>query len=106
MGIHSNRMGEGLSRYWRWVLATTNGGNWKTQKSGTRQTLHGVGCVNESLCWAVGADGTILGTANGGKKWLPNVSTTRQVLFGISCPTKSRCYAVGDQGEVLTGTKP
>lgn len=49
------------------IVTTTNGGvNWSTQLSSTTQPLFGVFFVNNSLGYAVGKNGAIIKTTNGG----------------------------------------
>lgn len=43
---------------------------WVLQTSGTAQTLYSVEAVNESICWAAGANGTVRRTTDGGATWL------------------------------------
>jgi photosystem II stability/assembly factor-like uncharacterized protein len=50
---------------------------------------------------AVGTNGTILATTNGGSSWFPQVSGTTVTLRGISCFNPATCYAVGDSGAIL-----
>ncbi|MEW6686146.1 MAG: YCF48-related protein [Candidatus Edwardsbacteria bacterium] len=47
---------------------------WEPQVSGTTQNLRGVCAVSETDAWAVGENGTVLHTTNGGQTWT-SVST-------------------------------
>jgi photosystem II stability/assembly factor-like uncharacterized protein len=40
-----------------------------TEDSGTTSTSYDVGCLTASRCFAVGAAGTLLATADGGRTW-------------------------------------
>ena len=65
---------------------------WKAQASGTEEGLTSVTFVNASLGWAVGDNGTILHTTDGGGTWTPQDSgtTTGQPV--------SVCFADKDTG--------
>src|SRR5436853_4065299 len=76
-------------------------GNWTSQTSGTTQALNGVSCPTSSTCFAVGANGTIVATTNGGTTWTSQSSNFTQALNGISCPSTSACFAVGASGTIL-----
>jgi photosystem II stability/assembly factor-like uncharacterized protein len=71
-------------------------GTWSVQNP-TTVTLNGSACADTSTCWAVGANGTIVGTADGGTTWSPQVSGTKNNLNAIACPTSSRCVVVGNK---------
>ncbi len=48
---------------------------WELQSSGSTASLRGVSAVNDTICWASGAGGTVLRTTDGGTTW-HNVSPT------------------------------
>jgi hypothetical protein len=52
--------------------------------------------------WTVGADGTILATADGGKSWAAQTSGTRAELWSVQFqPDGQRGWAVGNAGTIL-----
>ncbi|MEZ6094925.1 MAG: YCF48-related protein [Pirellulaceae bacterium] len=42
---------------------------WQMQESGCKASLRGICAVSEDVCWASGAEGTVLRTTDGGKTW-------------------------------------
>lgn len=64
-------------------------------------SLTAITCVSALHCWVVGAEGSILRTADGGASWQRNDSGTDMSLRGIACPARNRCYVVGQGGTVL-----
>src|ERR671912_691633 len=54
--------------------------------------------------WAVGADGAILQTDNGGFEWDAQSAPVPTALYGLYVKDKSRAVAVGARGNVLTTT--
>ena len=70
-----------------------------SQISGTLSDLHGVACPRPSTCVAVGGEGTILRSTDGGRTWRrqpnPLSGTSNYGLYGVSCPSPSTCVAVG-----------
>ena len=79
-------------------------GTWHTESSGTRQSLYGVACLDDLRCEAVGAAGTILATADGGRTWQaqPNpLQGSSTELYSIACVAPSSCYAVGRPDTIL-----
>ena len=74
------------------VRYTTDGATWKTGTSGTTNALTGVSCT--TACTAVGAAGTIIGSADGGATWTAQPSGTTTALTAISCQATT-CYAAG-----------
>lgn len=76
----------------------------------TRTVLTSVYFINEQKGWAVGHDGTILGTEDGGENWSMQRETPGkdQVLLSVWFETPERGLAVGQFGfalETLDGGK-
>ena len=72
-------------------------GTWQTENSGTRQRLYDVACLSALRCVAVGAAGTIVATANGGRTWRAQANPLRgsaQPLYQITCVAPSSCYVI------------
>jgi photosystem II stability/assembly factor-like uncharacterized protein len=72
--------------------------------------LEGVSCPNSTTCFAVtgfsaiGEDGGIVETLDGGSTWISVYSDGSGFLSAISCPSTSSgfvCYAAGSQGLLL-----
>ncbi len=51
--------------------------------------------------WAVGRNGTILATADGGASWAPQTSKTTQSLLSVAFVDQQRGWAVGLNGTIL-----
>jgi photosystem II stability/assembly factor-like uncharacterized protein len=64
--------------------------------------LNGVSCPTPATCVAVGDDGSIAKTVNGGDSWSVEHSGVLAKLNGVSCATVSACVVVGDSGLILT----
>lgn len=79
---------------------------WKHQRGGPRfhnsadALLLGVDFVSNKLGWAVGENGTILHTRNGGITWDAQSSPTH-LLFDICITSNNTGYVVGDRGAIL-----
>jgi photosystem II stability/assembly factor-like uncharacterized protein len=52
-------------------------------------------CPSITVCFAVGDQGTILSTINGGTTWTPQTPYSNTFLTGVSCPSTTTCFAVG-----------
>jgi len=68
--------------------------------------LTAVSCPSTVECYAVGGDGTILNTTDGGTTWRMQVSGTNEPFYSISCPNPVVCYATyyGNDGAFLLTT--
>ena len=81
-------------------------GIWKHQRGGPRfhnsadGLLLGVDFVSKKLGWAVGENGTILNTRNGGITWELQSNPTH-LLFDVCMVGKDKGYVVGDRGAIL-----
>src|ERR1044071_2562036 len=54
--------------------------------------------------WAIGSDGAILRTSNGGYNWTIQYSPENTTLYGISVESKSRAVISGARGVIMTTT--
>lgn len=77
---------------------------WKTQSSGTFQSLAGVSFVNANTGTAVGDNGTILRTTDGGLNWTGQTSGTGAHLRAVSFIDANTGTAVGTGGTILRTT--
>ncbi len=68
--------------------------------------LRAVSCINIQTCVAVGDNGNIIYTKNGGTNWLLVITTPapNTTLRGVSCPETNTCYVVGDGGMIASST--
>jgi photosystem II stability/assembly factor-like uncharacterized protein len=65
-------------------------------------TLYGVTAYDVNTAWAVGAEGTIIKTINGGTTWAQQNSGVENVLkgVGVAMTDANRVWAVGDAGTI------
>src|SRR5205085_509866 len=114
------QMGRAQSAQVGSAVLTNNGGrSWSLLKMpsvvfskpvNTNTVLQGISCASASRCIAVGFQGIVIATKDGGSKWTAQssgptqVSGTTSLLRGVSCPHASTCYAVGDSGTVIKTT--
>lgn len=73
------------------------------QNSNTEKELLGVDFADADNGWAVGRDGTILHTGNGGKTWEPQTSGFGESshLLRIAAIDKDHVWAVGTDGKLI-----
>jgi len=76
---------------------------WLQQNSPTGYGLNSVYFTDENTGFAVGDNGTILKTTNGGINWLTQNSGTDVILLSVHFPTVDTGYAVG-VGETILKT--
>ena len=79
-------------------------GQWVPQVSGTTENLNDVFAVTENLVFAVGDNGTILKTTDGGVNWVQKISGTTQNLTRIQFANQDVGYAIGFNGILLKTT--
>ena len=68
---------------------------WIEQTSGTTYNLHSVHFADENIGWAVGDNGTILRTTNGGEEWYTQTSNTTAPLHKIHCADSNTGWVIG-----------
>ena len=71
------------------------------QKSGEKLHLYDVGFCDVKNGWAVGENGFIIHTMDGGKTWEPQQSGITGNLRGIQCLDASTAWAAGQAGALL-----
>lgn len=77
---------------------------WSAQDSGTRSLLHDVEFIDGQSGWAVGGQGTIRATTDGGATWRAQYSGTLVNLFEADFVDASNGWIVGEQGIILHTT--
>jgi photosystem II stability/assembly factor-like uncharacterized protein len=78
-------------------------GTWSPQASGTTNHLRGVSFPDATHGWAVGDNGTIVATSDGGATWIPQASGTTSNLRAVSFPDATHGWAVG-VGDTIVAT--
>jgi photosystem II stability/assembly factor-like uncharacterized protein len=74
---------------------------WESKPSGTTRSLWGVHFVNSSSGWAVGYNGTIIHTTDGGETWSGQTSSLTTHLYGVYFANSSTGWAVGQYNKIL-----
>ena len=77
---------------------------WSEQTSGTSNWLDAVAFADGQHGWAVGWDGTIVATSNGGSAWSAQTSGTSEDLRGVAFADPTHGWAVGRYGTVIHTT--
>ncbi len=80
------------------------GQSWTLQTSGTTQSLYGIYFIDVNKGWAVGYNGTIIHTTNGGTNWTAQTSGITNHLFDVYFIDANNGFAVGEFGRVLKTT--
>ena len=76
-----------------------------SQSSGTTNTLlNDVACARPSTCVAVGWNGAIVRSTDGGRTWRRQPSSTSDILDGVACLSPSTCVAVGWDDTIVRST--
>ncbi|CAN7462568.1 YCF48-related protein [Variovorax sp. LjRoot130] len=85
------------------VYFTTDGGiNWKPQKSGIGKRLYAVQFADDQKGWAVGSDGAVVATMDGGETWNAQPSGSDFDLLELHVAKDGqRAWAVGTVGTVI-----
>jgi photosystem II stability/assembly factor-like uncharacterized protein len=83
------------------IYSTTNGGaTWSLSfnlandpNAGINAPFAAIACPSTTNCYAVGSEGLIAATSDGGLNWRTDNSPTAAQLSAISCPSAGSCYA-------------
>lgn len=76
---------------------------WQKEVVGAQEDLYSVWAASKKEAYAVGAQGKILVTRDGGKSWGYQESGTKEALYGVFGFSASKLYAVGAAGTLLRG---
>jgi hypothetical protein len=79
-------------------------GGWQAENSGTGHRLYDVACLSALRCEAVGAAGSIVSTANGGRTWRAQANPLRgssAALYAIACVAPGSCYVIARPDTIL-----
>ncbi|MBK9096980.1 MAG: T9SS type A sorting domain-containing protein [bacterium] len=74
---------------------------WWPQQSGTSNTLEDVFFIDDKSGWAVGGDGTIIHTSDGGVTWVTQQSGTTNLLNDVYFTNAITGTIVGQNGTIL-----
>ena len=79
------------------ILKSTDGTNWTTQVS-SGSKLNGISASDSSVAYAVGDNGTVQKTIDGGTNWSSQTTDSNYVLYGVDTINATTAYAVGKSG--------
>ena len=79
------------------ILKSTNGTTWTTQVS-SGPKLNGISASDSSVAYAVGDNGTVQKTIDGGTNWSSQTTDSNYVLYGVDTVNATTAYAVGKSG--------
>jgi len=77
---------------------------WFEQTSGTTEHLNSIHFIDNNTGWAVGTEGIILNTTDGGTNWYPQTSGTTEWLYSVHFANDTTGWAVGGVGTILKTT--
>ena len=83
------------------ALATAG---WVSQSSGTTAALDGVAFAGSGAGWAVGANGTLLSSTDGGATWVSHTSGVGDDLNAVAFAGAQNGWAVGAGGVIVATT--
>ena len=86
------------------VVYQTTFSQWFSQTSGTTNHLSGVSFTDVNNRTAVGGNGTILRTTDGGDNWVSQSSGTTNHLSGVSFTDANNGTVIGQYGTILRTT--
>ena len=87
---------------WSAGVASAAQTGWTVQTSGTTQSLKCVRFLDSTRGWAVGANGTLLATTNGGQTWVAGNSGTTKTLWVTMFISARVGFAAGDDGTAMS----
>lgn len=86
------------------ILRTTDGGNSWNRPAGTAGIFKSVSFVDANNGTAVGQDGIVIHTTDGGATWTPQSSVPMKTLWGVSFSDANTGTAVGEGGTIIRTT--
>ena len=76
-------------------------GSWEIRPSGVKADLFGISFANPRVGWAVGQDGTVLRTADGGATWTRMPSPTSEDLVRVGAISETKINVITRSGQTL-----
>lgn len=83
------------------TISITAQHEWIIQGPVSNNDLHAIDFTDQSTGVAVGDNGTILITSNGGEVWSPVVAGVAENIYGVAFASDQKVFAVGQSGTVL-----
>lgn len=95
-----------MKKYLYFILAVLTAvcsaqAQWTDLNSGVTNDLNDVFFIDDNNGWAVGRQGTVIRTTNGGSSWEAQNSATNEDLNDLFMVNANTGYAVGDGGTVI-----
>ncbi len=75
------------------ILPAALPGHWVAPDSQTASDIHTVACPTPTVCYATAAQGTIIGTTDGGRTWTGLLAGADPGPWGLACPSATTCLA-------------
>jgi len=73
--------------------AAVTPGHWVARDSQTASDIHALACPTARVCDATAAQGTIVGTTDGGRTWTALLSGATSGVWGLTCSSATTCVA-------------
>jgi photosystem II stability/assembly factor-like uncharacterized protein len=83
------------------IIRFFNGQKWQTQLPKATRHLNDIFSISTSVAWAVGDNGLVLATRNGGALWQSQVTPSASALYGVAAASKKDVWAVGANGTII-----
>ena len=83
------------------IVTTIDGTNWARRPTGIKACLTGIDMYNSKTGWAVGCDGIILKTDDGGLHWQEQKSGVSVKLTSIAAVNDAKVFVTGSNGKLL-----
>ena len=86
------------------IIYTTDGDTWNSAASGTGNHLYAVDVLSSTIAYAVGFNGTVTRTLNGGSTWSTLASGTSNDLWATAFVDKKTGIIAGESGTIMQTT--
>jgi photosystem II stability/assembly factor-like uncharacterized protein len=86
------------------ILPITISAQWIMQNSGTQLNLNSIFFIDSNTGWAVGDEGIILTTTNGGSDWITQPGATTDNLYSVHFENSNVGWVVGENVRIMKST--
>ncbi|MDH3267940.1 MAG: YCF48-related protein [Ignavibacteria bacterium] len=86
------------------ILSITIPAQWVMQNSGTQLNLNSIFFIDSNTGWAVGDEGIILKTTNGGNDWITQPGVTTDNLYSVHFENSNIGWIVGENVRIMKST--
>lgn len=84
------------------LMTTHNGSTWSALPVAVTQ-LNDINCPTSQQCHAVGDNGTVIISHDGGQSWQQSPTDLMAGLEALECPSADLCWATSAQGQIVQG---